>query len=141
MYWWGGRPRRWPGAGGAAVAVAVADGDADAVPVPVPVAVPVVLVTVWTAVLKVAATAAPLPSRVTVTGLVRPKFWQPRLVKDMLSLFAKKVSRLLPVPGTGVWPVASSAWLACRNGVWMLIMFWQYIAGLLVLLFAALTAG
>ena len=82
--------------------------------------------------------AEPVPSRVTVTGSVRPKFWQLRLVKDMLSRFAMKVNRLSPVPGTGVAPVASSVWLAARNGVSMLTMFWQYIAGLSNLLFAPL---
>ena len=30
------------------------------------------------------------------------------------------------------WPVASRVWLAARKGVWMLTMFWQNIAGLLV---------
>ena len=44
----------------------------------------------------VAAVAAPFPSRVTVTGSVSPKFWQLRLVKDMLSRFARNVNRLLP---------------------------------------------
>ena len=67
--------------------------------------------------MKVAATAAPLPSRVTVTGSVRPKFWQLRLVKDMLSRLAKKVNRLLPTAVTGAWPVARTVWLAARNGV------------------------
>ena len=39
-------------------------------------------------VVKVAAIAAPAPFLVTVTGLVRPKCWQPRLAKDVFSLFA-----------------------------------------------------
>ena len=69
--------------------------------------------------------AAPFPSRTTVTGLVRPKFWQPRFVKDMLSRLAMKVSRFSPTAGTGVARVASRAWLAARNGVWMFTMFWQ----------------
>ena len=86
---------------------------------------PVVLLAVCGVVLKLADMAAPALSRTTVTGLVRPKFWQPRLVKDMLSRFAMKVSKLVAYPATGDAPVASRAWLAARNGVWMLTMFWQ----------------
>ena len=51
--------------------------------------------------MKVAAIAAPLPSRVTVTGLVRPKFWQLRFVKDIASRLARKVIWLSPTPATG----------------------------------------
>ena len=58
-----------------------------------------------TVVLKVAATAMPAPFRVTVTGLTRPKLWQDRLAKDMLSLLAMKVSRLSPTDVTGDEPV------------------------------------
>ena len=82
-----------------------ADGDAD----PDGAVAPDGFVAVCGVVLKVAATPTPLASRVTVTGSVRPKFWQLRLVKDMLSRFAMKVNRLLPTAGTGDWPVASTA--------------------------------
>ena len=43
---------------------------------------PVIEATACRAALMVAAVAAPFPPRVTVTGLVSPKFWQLRLVKD-----------------------------------------------------------
>ena len=52
-------------------------------------------------VLKVAPIATPCPFSVTVTGLVRPKFWHARLVKDMLSRLARNVSRLSPTFATG----------------------------------------
>src|ERR1700722_18900029 len=100
-----------------------------------------VLVAVCLVVLRVAAVAAPEPSSVTVTGSVRPKVSQERLSKDMPSLFAMNVNRLSPTDGTGDEPVVSSAWLAARNGAWMSTMFWQNIAGLLVLLFCALTGA
>src|ERR1700733_11116540 len=90
---------------------------------PVPAAV--VAVAVCWVTLNVAAVATPFPSRVTVTGFVSPKFWQLRLVKDMFSRLARKVSRLFPTVGTGEVPVASSVWLFCRNGVCTLTMFWQ----------------
>ena len=83
------------------------------------------LVAVCWVVLKVAAVATPLASRVTVTGLVSPKLAQLRLVKDISIRLARKVSRLLPTAGTGDGAVASSAWLALRNAVWTLTMFWQ----------------
>ena len=76
-------------------------------------------------VLRVAAMAAPSPSRVTVTGLVRPKFWQFRLVNDIARRLAMKVNRLLPTPGPGRPSVASRAWSLARNSVCMLGMFWQ----------------
>src|SRR5258708_6110992 len=101
---WPGRPARCPPVGMAGVVAAVA---------------------VWAAVLNVAAVATPLPFSVTVTGFFSPKFWQLRLVKDMLSRLARKVSRLLPTAGTGLVPVASSVWLLARNGVCVLTMFWQ----------------
>src|ERR1019366_9232385 len=65
-------------------------------PPPPPPPTPVVLDTVCGAVLKLADVAAPAPSKTTVTGLLRPKFWQPRLVKDMLSRLAMKVNRSSP---------------------------------------------
>ena len=98
-------------------------------------------VAVCTEVLKVAAIATPCPFSVTVTGFVRPKLWHDRLVKDMLSRLAMKVNRLSPTDVTGDEPVASSVWLAARNGVWMSIMSWQNISGLLVRLFAAETGA
>src|SRR6202020_2758798 len=100
-----------------------------------------VLVAVCLVVLRVAAVAAPEPSSVTVTGAFRPKASQERLLKDMPSLFAKKVNRLSPTDGTGDEPVESSAWLAATHGVWMSTMFWQNIAGLLDLLLWALTGA
>src|ERR1022692_3979119 len=101
---------------GAFVAVAVgvgvaATGDGDVVGTGVAVAGTAVC---WVT-LNVAAIATPFPSRVTVNGLVSPKVPQARLVKDMLALFARKVSRLLPTAATGVPPVASSAWLLFRK--------------------------
>src|ERR1700676_1768834 len=114
-WWW--RPIRCPG-GGAVVGAttgAVVGGTAVA---------PGLVAVCW-AVLNVAAVAPPLPSRVTVTGLVSPKLAQLRLVKDMSIRLARKVSRLLPTAGTGEGAPASSAWLALRNAVWMLTMFWQ----------------
>src|SRR5580692_3908506 len=107
----------------------------------VPVAMPVVVVAFCWVVLNVAAVAAPFPSTVTVTGLVRPKFWQLRLVKDMFSRLAMNVSRLFPTASTGDVPVASSAWLLARNAVWMLTMFWQNMAGLLVTSLVGETSG
>src|ERR1700744_3058781 len=59
----------------------------------------------------------------------------------MLSRLARKVNRLLPTAVTGDWPVASVVWLAEMNGVWRLIMFWQYMAGLLVWVFWLLTGA
>src|SRR5450755_4926605 len=76
-------------------------------------------------VLVVAAVAAPLPSSVTVTGSVRPKPWQLRLVNDMARRFAMKVNRLLPTPGTGEASVASTPWSLDRNLACTLTMFWQ----------------
>ena len=67
-----------------------------------------------------------------------PKFWQPRLVKDMLSRLARKVNRVSPTVGTGDEPVANRFWLAAMKGVWMSTRFWQNIAGLLVRSFRAL---
>src|SRR5580700_6764367 len=75
------------------------------------------------------------------TGFARWNCWQPSLVKDTLRSFARKASRLSAVAVTGDWPVASSFWLAARNGVWMSTRFWQYIAGLLDLSVAALTGA
>src|SRR5262249_56949909 len=63
-------------------------------------------------VLMVADMAAPFPSRTTWTGLVRPKFLQPRLSKDMSSRLARKVNRLSPTSATGDGPAAKVAWLA-----------------------------
>src|SRR5262249_33892062 len=60
---------------------------------------------------------------------------------DMFSRLAMNVSRLFPTVGTGDVPVASRAWLLARNGVWMLTMFWQNIAGLLVLSLNDETSG
>src|SRR5215467_7663130 len=59
----------------------------------------------------------------------------------MISRFAMKVSRLLPMDGTGDGPDASSAWLSFRNRAWMLIMFRQKFAGLLVVSFFDEMAG
>src|ERR1700685_4298924 len=59
----------------------------------------------------------------------------------MLSRLAMKVSRLSPTDGTGVGAEVSRAWLALRNGVWILTMFWQNWAGLLSALFAGEIAG
>src|SRR5262249_56427152 len=47
-------------------------------------------------VLNVAAVATPFPSSVSVTGLVRPKFWPVRLPNEPLSPAARKLARLLP---------------------------------------------
>ena len=80
------------------------------------------------AVLNVAAVATPLPSTVSVTGLVRPKFWQFRLPNDPLSLAARKLARLLPSAGTGEAVPVSMAASSFSLGAWMLTMFWQYLA-------------
>ena len=66
---------------------------------------------------KVAAIATPALFRMSDTGFARWNCWQPRLVKDALRSFERKVSRLSAVAVTGDWPVASSFWLAARNGV------------------------
>src|ERR1700722_1685823 len=124
--WWWGRPGR---------------GGAPDRPEPGMAGVVPVLVAVCVVVLRVAAVAAPEPSSVTVTGFISPKVPQDRLSKELPSLFAMKVNRLSPTDGTGDEPVESSAWLAARNGAWMSTMFWQNIAGLLVLLFLALTGA
>ena len=68
------------------------------------------------------------PSTVSVTGLVRPKFWQFRLPNEALSLAARKVARLLPSAGTGEAVPVSMAASRFSLGVWMLTMFWQYLA-------------
>src|SRR6266700_7156275 len=83
----------------------------------------------------------PWPFSVTFTGFARPKSRQLRLSKDMISRFAMNVSRLLPTDGTGDGPDASSASWPLRNRVWMLIMFWQYFAGLSAASFADEMAG
>src|ERR1035438_3087156 len=106
MILWCVRPIRCPGAG---IVVPVA---------PVPAGL-VAAVAVCCAGLKVAAIATAAPFRVTVTGFVSPKFWQLRLVKDMVSRLAMKVSRLVPTVGTGEVSVANIPWLLLRKGVWM----------------------
>src|SRR6267142_2186275 len=93
-------------------------------PAPAPLVVPVTLA-VCCAVLNVAAVATPLPSTVSVTGLVRPKFWQFRLPNEPLSRAARKLARLLPSAGTGEAVPVSIAASSFSLGVWTLTMFWQ----------------
>src|SRR4029077_10748500 len=87
-----------------------------------------VTLAVCAVVLNVAAVATPLPSTVSVTGLVRPKLWQFRLPNEALSLAARKLARLLPSAGTGEAVPVSIAASSFSLGVWMLTMFWQYCA-------------
>src|SRR5712671_7606026 len=94
-------------------------------PAPAPLVVPVTLA-VCAVVLNVAPVATPLPSTVSVTGLVRPKFWQFRLPNEPLSLAARKLARLLPSAGTGEAVPASRVASSFSLGVWTLTMFWQY---------------
>src|SRR5580704_571247 len=85
------------------------------------------------AVLSVTWVAAPAPLvTMPVTGWARPKFWQLRLSNDPASRLARKVYRVSPTVGTGEGQAANRRSLAARNGVWMLIRFWQNICGLLL---------
>src|SRR5260370_16927276 len=52
-----------------------------------------------------------------------------------------KVSRLSPTDGTGERQGAIISWSWLRNGIWNLIMFWQYPAGPSTGLLAFETAG
>src|SRR5215472_18037777 len=92
-----------------------------------PVVVAVTLA-VCAVVLNVAAVATPFPSSVSVTGLVRPKFWQFRLPNEPLSRAARKLARLLPRAGTGEAVPVSGFASSFSLGAWMLTMFWQYLA-------------
>ena len=61
--------------------------------------------------------------------LCRPKAAQPRLVNDALSRAAMNVNRLFPVAGTGEGLALNRDWFAAMNGVWMLSMLAQKLAG------------
>src|SRR5215472_4922027 len=98
-----------------------------AFPALAPVVVAVTLA-VCCAVVNVAAVATPAPSVVSVTGLVRPKLPQFRLPNEPASRAARKLARLLPRAGTGEAVPVSMGASSFSLAVWMLTMFWQYIA-------------